>query len=74
MAFNLQSTKKREIEMHTAFHLDVLRRGYSNGTFHENLMENINEIHVVMNMNNWRTLGDRGDITVSYVEVVSDGH
>jgi hypothetical protein len=56
--------------MHTAFYLCVLYRGFSNGTFNENLMENINELHFVMNMNNRRTLGFRGDTTMSYVEVV----
>ena len=65
--------KEREIEMHTAFHLGVLHRGFSNGTFDENLMENIDETHFVVNMNNGRTLGFRGDTTVSYAEVVSGG-
>ena len=57
--------------MHTAFHLGVLHRGFSNGTFDENLMKNINETHFVVNMNNMKTLGFRGDIIVSYAEVVS---
>ena len=33
--------KEREIEMHTVFYLGVLRRGFPNGTFDENLIENI---------------------------------
>ena len=63
--------KKREIEIHTTFHLGVLHRGFSNGTFNGNLMENIDRTHFVVNMNDGRTLGFRGDITVSYAEVVS---
>ena len=36
-------------------------------------MENIDETYFVVNMNNGRTLGFRGDTTVSYAEVVSGG-
>ena len=64
--------KEREIEMHTAFHICVLHRNFSNDTFDENLMKNIDEAHFVVNINNGRTLGFRSDITVSYAEVVSD--
>ena len=60
--------------MHTAFYIGVLYRSFSNGTFDENLMENIDETHFVVNMNNGRTLAFRGDITMSYVEVVSGGN
>ena len=65
--------KEREIEMHTAFHLGVLHRGFLSGAFNENLMENIDETHFVVNMNNGRTLGFRGDTSSSYAEVVSGG-
>ena len=65
--------KECKIEMHTAFHLGVLHRDFSKGTFDENLMENIDKTHFVVNMNNGRTLGFRGDITVSYTEMVSGG-
>jgi hypothetical protein len=64
---------ERKIEMHTAFYLDVLHMSFSNGTFNENLMENIDEAHFVVNMNNMRTLGFRGDTIISYAEVVSGG-
>ena len=36
-------------------------------------MENIDETHFVVNMDNGRTLGFRGDTTVKYAEVVSGG-
>ena len=65
--------KEREIEMHTAFHLGILYKDFSNGIFDENLMKNIDETYFVVNMNNGRTLGFRGDITVSYAEMVSGG-
>ena len=36
-------------------------------------MENIDETHFVINLDNGRTLGFRGDTTVKYAEVVSGG-
>ena len=65
--------KEMQIEMHTAFHLGVLHRGFQSGVFDENLMENIDETHFVVNMDNGRTLGFRGDDAVKYAEVVSSG-
>ena len=59
--------------MYTAFHFGVSHRDFFNNTFDENLMENVVEIHFVVNMNNGRTLEFGGDIIVSYVKVVSDG-
>ena len=65
--------KKQEIEMQVAYHLGVLNRGFQDGTFDENLMENIDKTHFVVNMDNGRTLGFCGDTTVKYAEVVSGG-
>ena len=65
--------KEQEIEMQVAYHLGVLNRGFQDGTFDENLVENIDETHFVVNMDNGRTLGFRGDTTVKYAEVVSSG-
>jgi hypothetical protein len=42
--------------MHTAFHLGVLHKSFSNNTFDENQIENIHETHFVVSMNNGRTL------------------
>ena len=55
------------------YHLGVLQRGFGSGIFDENLMENVDETHFVVNLDNGRTLGFRGDTTVKYVEVVSGG-
>ena len=65
--------KEQEIEMQVAYHLGVLNRGFQDGTFDENLMENIDETHFVVNMDNGRTLGFHGDTTVKYADVVSGG-
>ena len=65
--------KEQEIKIQVAYHLGVLNRGFQDGTFDENLMENIDETHFVVNMDNGRTLGFHGDTIVKYAEVVSGG-
>ena len=65
--------KETQIEMHIAYHLGVLHRGFQNGIFDENLMENLDETHFSMNMDNGRTLGFWSDTSVKYVDVVAGG-
>ena len=65
--------KEQEIEMHTAHHLGVLQRRFQSGEFDENLIDNLDETHFVINVDNGRTLGFRGDSTVRYAEVVFGG-
>jgi hypothetical protein len=65
--------KERQIEMNTAYHLDVLQRGFQFGVFDENLIENLDKIHFTVNMNNDRTLGFRGDMVIKYADVVAGG-
>lgn len=65
--------KENQIEMHTAYHLGVLHRGFQTGDFDENLMENLDETHFTVNMDNGRTLGFRGDTSVKYADVVAGG-
>jgi hypothetical protein len=43
------------------------------GLYHEDYIENIDETHFVINFQNGRTLGFRGDAKQKYVDVVSDG-
>jgi hypothetical protein len=54
--------------------LDVLQRDFQTGIFDENLIENKDETHFVINMDNSHTLGFQGDTTVKYVEMVSSGN
>ena len=49
----------------------MLKRDFDSGLFDENLMENIDETHFVVNMDNGRTLGFRGDTSTNYTKVVS---
>jgi hypothetical protein len=51
----------------------VLQRGFQIGIFDENLIENINETHFIVNMDNGRTLGFWGNTTVKYADVISGG-
>ena len=55
------------------YHLGVLQRGFGSGIFDENLIENIDKTHFVVNLDNGRILGFRGDTTLKYAEVVSGG-
>jgi hypothetical protein len=65
--------KELQIEMGTAYHLGVLQRGFQSREFDENVMENLDETHFVVNLDNGHTLGFRGDTSVTYAEVVSGG-
>ena len=65
--------KEIQIERNTVHHLGVLKRSFDSGLFDENLMENIDETHFVVNMDNGRTLGFRDDISTKYAKVISGG-
>ena len=65
--------KELQIERATTYHLGVLQRDFKSEIFDENLMENVDEIHFVVNLDNGRTLEFRGDTIVKYAEVVSRG-
>ena len=65
--------KEIQIERNIVYHLVVLKRGFDSSFFDENLMENIDETHFVVNMDNGRTLGFWNDTSTKYVEVVSGG-
>lgn len=68
------SPAKREYLAKTiAFHLGVVSRLFQSGALDENCVENIDETHFVVNMDNGRTLGFVGDDCTRYAEVVSGG-
>jgi DDE superfamily endonuclease len=46
---------------------------FGSGVLDENLVENVDETHFVINMDNGKTLGFRGDNDVKYADVVSGG-
>ena len=65
--------KETQIEMHTTYHLRILHRGFWDGIFDKNLIENLDETHFIVNMDNDRALGFWGDTSVNYVDVVARG-
>ena len=65
--------KELQIEWATVYHLGLLQRGFGTRIFDENLMENVDETHFAVNLDNGRTFGFRDDTTIKYPEVVSGG-
>ena len=65
--------KEIQIERNAVYHLGVLKRGFDSCLFDKNLMENIDETHFVINIDNGRTLSFQGDTSTKYTEVVSGG-
>ena len=65
--------KETQIQMHIAYHLGVLQHGFQNGIFDKNLIENLDETHFTMNMDNGGALGFRSDTSVKYVDIVAKG-
>ncbi|KAL3693634.1 hypothetical protein R1sor_007285 [Riccia sorocarpa] len=65
--------KQEYIDRSIAYHLGILCRGFQSGELDENLQENADETHFVINMDNGHTLGFRGDENVKYADVVSGG-
>ena len=61
--------KELQIEMHIAYHLGILQKGFETGKFDENVIENINEIHFIVYVDNGHTLGFTGDIIVKHAKV-----
>lgn len=61
------------MEKHVAYHLGQVAREFQAGTLNEDLVENLDETHFIVNMDNGKTLGFRGDDNVKYADVVSGG-
>jgi len=65
--------KTLPIEKQIAYHLGTPSREFQSGILDENTVENVDETHFVINMDNGKTLGFRGDDNVKYADVVSAG-
>jgi len=61
----VSSIKQTYIQQTIAFHIGELQQDFSQGKLNEDLVENIDETHFIMNMDNGRTLGFRGDDCLS---------
>ena len=56
-----------------AFHRGTLKRDFETGAIDENDVDNVDETHFMINMDNERTLGFSGESEVKYADVVSGG-
>jgi len=65
--------KQVYIEQTMAYHMGELSRGFESGEINEDLIENVDEKHFIINMDNSRILGFRGDDYVKYADVVLGG-
>ena len=69
----MKSRKRNPNQKKYSLSFRSAQKGFDSGLFDENLMENIDETHFVVNMDNGRTLGFRGYTSTKYTEVVSGG-
>ena len=69
----VSALKQRFIHMEVAYHLGVVSRGFQDGSLREEMVENMDETHFVINMDNAKTLGFVGDDNVKYADVASGG-
>lgn len=69
----LSDAKILLIEKEVAYHLGQLKKGFERGELEEDCIENEDETHFVLNMDNGRTLGLKEEESVKYSDFVSDG-
>ena len=59
--------------MSVAYHMHELHRGFKSGELCEEMIYNMDENQFIINFDNGRTLGFRGDENVKYANLVSGG-
>ena len=69
----MSAAKQLFIEKEVAFHLGTFNREFETGAIDENYVENTDETHFTINMDNGRTLGFSGESEVKYADVFSGG-
>jgi hypothetical protein len=67
----LSPEKEIFIQKEVAYHMGVLKRGFESGEFVDGCMENMDETHFIMDMENGKTLAFSGDKDIEYADVVS---
>nr|CCA17904.1 predicted protein putative [Albugo laibachii Nc14] len=65
--------KQRIIEQQVAAHFGELKRDFDSGALNEDIIENIDETHFVIDFYNGRTFGFVGEKQIKYADVVSGG-
>jgi hypothetical protein len=66
----VSEAKKAYIEKSAAFHMREFAKGFFCDDLNEDFIENADETHFVINMDNGKTLGFRGDNLVKNANVV----
>ena len=69
----LSPAKIERLEKQVAYHLGVMARGFRSGELNEDCIENADETHFVIDVDNVRTLGFSGESEVKYADSVSGG-
>src|SRR4051812_21339881 len=69
----VSAAKTKFIECCIAYHLGQMKKQFENGELEEDTIENMDEMHFIINMDNGRTLGFKGDSEIKYTDVVSGG-
>ena len=69
----VSAAKKEFIERCVAYHLGQMKKQFESGELEEDTIENMDETHFIINMDNGKTLGFKGDNTIKYSDVVSGG-
>lgn len=64
---------QEQIERRVSFFLGCVARELSSGLLNECDVENADETHFIINVDNGKTLGFKGDVEVRYADVVSGG-
>lgn len=69
----LQVSNVKEVEIHksVSFFLGALNKCFDNGTFKNELIENVDETNCLINMDEGLTLEKRGEKVIKYMDVVS---
>lgn len=69
----VSNEKQLSIEKNVAYHLGQVKRDFDNGILDENMVENSDETHFAINMDNKKTLALKGSDNVKYADVVGGG-
>jgi hypothetical protein len=69
----LSEEKQLERERAIAHHLGTMKRGFSSVELEDWCVENMDETHLRINMDNGRTIAEIGDRNVKYLDVLSGG-
>ena len=62
-----------QMEKRVSYHLGQVARDFKSGKLDEDFVENLDETHFIVNVDNGKTLGFRGDENVKYADVASGG-